>query len=142
MRPLTRIQPLGPAAAYKTYAIRQELDTTVITACEQVDCQAWANGWDTVIDETTQLGAEQARYIRQEARRTFSETRRGDGLTVFRFESHQRCFAEHRTNPVLYGVKDGDWRMSQNPRRHTNAADWLEDFSTHQDQLATRLERG
>jgi len=142
MRPVNRIQPLGPARAYRTFQIVAPPDKTVAAACEKVGCQAWLHGWDTVIDESTQLGAQQAAYIRTESRRTFRETRRGDGMTVFRFESRQRCFAEHRTRPEIYLVKDGDWRQSRNPHRHAGPADWVEDFSTHQDQLATRLERG
>lgn len=142
MRQVTRIQPLGPARAYRTFQIFAPPDTTVQVACEQVGCQAWLHGWDTVVDETTDLGAQQAVYIRRESRRTFRELRRAGGLTVFRFDSKQRCFAEHRTRPEIYLVKDGDWRASRNPRRHAGPDDWVDDFSEHQDQLATRLERG
>jgi len=142
MRQINRVTPVGPASAYQTYQIAAPADTTIVAACEQVGCASWANGWDTVIDESTPLGADQAAYIRQQAGRTFRELRREDGLTVFRFESRQRCFAEHRTRPEFYVVKDGDWRASQNVRRHANADDWVDDFRNHQDQLATRLERG
>lgn len=142
MGALNRITPVGPSRAYQTYQIVAPPDATVVAACEQVGCAAWENGWDTVIDESTPLGADQARYIRTEARRTFRELRRADGLTVFRFDSRQRCFAEHRTRPEIYVVKDGDWRAAQNVRRHSNADDWVDDFRNHQDELATRLERG
>jgi len=142
MRQLNRVTPVGPASAYQTYQIVAPADTTVVAACEQVGCAAWTHGWETVIDESTPLGVEQARYIRTEARRTFRELRREEGLTVFRFDAFQRCFAEHRTRPEFYVVKDGDWRASYNARQHANADDWVDDFRNHQDQLATRLERG
>ena len=141
MQRLTRITPVGPSSAYKTYQIAAPADTTIVAACEQVGCEAWLHGWESVIDESTPLGVEQARYIRQQSGRTFVELHTG-GLTVFRFDSRQRCFAEHRTRPEFYVVKDGDWRASRNARRHTNADDWVDDFRNHQDELATRLERG
>ena len=142
MRQPSRIQPLGPARAYQTFQIVAPPDQSVPAACAQVGCPAWLHGWETAVDETAELGRQQADYIRRQSGRTFTELRRADGLTVFRFESRQRCFAEHRTRPEIYVVKDGDWRASQNVRRHASADDWVDDFKNHQDRLATRLERG
>lgn len=141
-RPLTRITPVGPSQAYRTFQIVAPPDHTVVAACEQVGCPAWTNGWETAVDEALELGRQQADYIRRHSGRTFTELRRADNITVFRFASRQRCFTEHRTRPEFYVVKDGDWRASQNARRHTSADDWVDDFRNHQDNLATRLERG
>ncbi|MFC7817552.1 hypothetical protein ACFUTR_23260 [Streptomyces sp. NPDC057367] len=112
--------------------------------CEQVGCAAWLRGWDSVIDERTELGKAQAAYIRNQSRRTFRETRTGDGLTVFRFESGQRCFADHQTVPELYLVRDGDWRGNPTgrSRRHTRPQDWVEDFGENQLRLVDQQQKG
>lgn len=143
-RPMTRIEPAAPAQAYQTYQVMSPHDRTVRSACEEVGCEAWRHGWDTAVDERTELGARQAHYIRHKSGRTFRELRRGD-LTVFRFDSRQRCFADHQTRPEIYLVKGGDWRGNPadiQPRRHTRASDWVEDFGEHQQRLADQREKG
>jgi hypothetical protein len=136
--------PRGPASAYKSYVIVSPRDTTVRTACEDAGCKHWREGWESLIDERTDLGKQQAHYIRQESRRSFTEKRTAEGLTVFRFESGQRCFADHRTRPERYIERGGDFRG--NPRgdrlMHTRAADWVESSSIHQDRLAEAIKRG
>ncbi|MEV7140767.1 hypothetical protein [Streptomyces tauricus] len=123
-----RLQPVGPADAYQTFALRTRSDRQIKAVCEQVNCPAWRGGWESVIDERTDLGRGQAAYIRQTSGRTFREQPRADGMTVFRFDSGQRCFAEHRTRPELYLVRDGDWRGNPTGRvrRHDSAQDWVE----------------
>jgi hypothetical protein len=144
MRPLTRIEPAGPAQAYKTYAVAAPSDRLVVTACEDAGCLAWRHGWETVLDESTDLGRAQADYIRQQSGRTFTESNHYPGrLTVFRFASRQRCFAEHRTRPVTFSVRRGDWRGDFGLiRRFGRGADFVEDFGEHQQRLADQLERG
>ncbi|MEU8362319.1 hypothetical protein AB0C27_40505 [Nonomuraea sp. NPDC048882] len=112
-------------------------------ACEQVGCAAWRHGWETKVDEGTPLGQAQAAYIRQQSGRTFREQRTGEGLTAFRFEPGQRCFAEHRTRPETYLVRGGDWRQNLGLiRQHQRPADWVEDFSLHQDGLSEQQRKG
>lgn len=122
-----------PVTAYETYSITSPRDTAVKAACEQVSCPQWRHGWDTAVDESTELGTAQAAYIRSQSGRTFRELRTEAGLTVFRFESGQRCFAEHRTRPEVYLVRDGDFRGNPTGRRrqHTRPQDWVEDFGEH-----------
>jgi hypothetical protein len=141
---VNRIEPNLPIDAYQTYSISARRDTAVVAACEQVGCEAWLYGWESKIDESTQLGQEQAAYIRNQSGRTFREQRTGDGLTVFRFEPKQRCFAEHRTNPEIYLVRDGDWRGNPTgrKRKHTRPADWVEDMAENQGRLIELQERG
>lgn len=143
-RPVNRITPNLPVQAYQTYAITRRRDTTVRAVCEQVDCPQWRHGWDSVIDESTELGRTQAAYIRGESRRTFREMRTDQGLTVFRFESGQRCFADHQTRPEIYLVRDGDWRGNPTGRKrqHTRAADWVEDFGENQLRLVDQQKKG
>src|SRR5581483_11373356 len=96
-----RIAPQGPAAAYQTYSILQPSDQAVKTACEDAGCLANKYGWESTFDETTDLGAAQANYVRWQCGRDFTEHRTAEGLTVFRFAPHQRCFTEHRTAPQI-----------------------------------------
>lgn len=144
MQTINRIPPNLPVGAYQTYSISARRDTTVVAACEQVGCAASQYGWETKVDESTDLGRQQAQYIRQESKRTFREQRTGDGLTVFRFDAHQRCFAEHRTQPEFYLVRDGDHRGNPTGRRreHTRPADWVEDMTENQGRLIELQERG
>lgn len=138
-----RIQPQGPIRAYQTYQIASPHDHKVKTACEQAGCLAWQYGWETKVDESTPLGTFQASYIRHESGRTFKEMRTADGLTVFRFERQQRCFAEHETFPEFYMVRAGDWRKHLGLiRRHTRPGDFVEDWGEHQQRVADQVEKG
>lgn len=141
---VNRIDPAMPVGAYQTYEIRAPRDVRLRSACEQASCPAWKFGWESVIDESTPLGQDQAAYIRSQAGRTFREMRTEAGLTVFRFESGQRCFAEHGTRPDIYLVRDGDWRGNPTgrARQHTRPTDWVEDFGEHQQAIADQRERG
>lgn len=136
-----RVDPNGPPGAYQTYQVRSPADVTVVTACEQAGCLAWAHGWASLIDEATDLGRVQAAYIRRASGRTFTERPAG-GLTEFRFESRQRCFAEHRTRPESYVVWPGDWRARLGEGRRLTAAGWVEDFGGHQQRVADQTKRG
>jgi hypothetical protein len=144
MQMVNRIDPNLPVSQYQTYSITAPTDSGIVAACEQVGCAAWLNGWDSVIDERTELGQQQAAYIRGQSRRTFREQKRGDGLTVFRFESHQRCFEEHRTRPEIYLVRDGDHRGNPTgrTRQHTRPADWVEDMTENQGRIVDLQQKG
>lgn len=143
---LTRIEPAGRPGDYQTFAVRRRPDTTVRATCEQVRCDAWRYGWESAVDEATPLGQMQAAYIRESSGRTYAELRRGDGLTVFRFDSGQRCFEDHHTIPETWVVRSGDWRVPFRDRRlirhHTSGLDWAEDFGEHTERLADQKRRG
>ncbi|MFH8336967.1 hypothetical protein [Streptomyces sp. AM6-12] len=146
-----RIEPQMPAAAYKTYAIVAPKSTHWVGAtCAEVDCAHYLNGWQSVIDEATELGQRQAHYIRKQSGRAYREERRPDGLTAFTFEAGQPCFnaAKHQKRtgrPELYIVRDGDYRgnpRGTQTRQHVHAADWVEDFAEHQQGLADEIKKG
>lgn len=140
---LFRIQPAMAPGAYKTYAYSRGRDIRRKAACQDVGCEAYAHGWETAVDEATEMGRQQAHYIRTQSGRTFREYRSEAGLTVFRFETHQRCFADHQTVAEAFYVRGGDWRLNQGLlRRHANGTDWAEDFGEHQQRLADEIERG
>lgn len=138
-----RAAPAMPVGAYKTYTMSMPADLTVVAACSQVGCQAWRHGWETHVDEATPLGKAQASYIRRQCGRTFRERRTAAGITVFAFEPGQRCFAEHRTRPIRFSVRGGDWRADLGLiRAHSSGRDWAEDFGEHQDRLAGQIRKG
>lgn len=144
------IMPVLPAAAYKTYHISAPFPTHWRSAtCEEVSCSHFISGWQTVIDESTELGQQQAHFIRHDRSRRYSEEKEPAGLTCFTFGPGQRCYSadEHRVKldrTEHYRVTGGDWRG--NPRgesyTHVRPEDWVEDCALHQDKLATRLAQG
>lgn len=140
---LFRIQPAMPAQAYQTYAYSRGRDIRRKAACQEVGCEAYRLGWETAVDEATEMGRAQARYIRTQSGRTFREYRSEAGLTVFRFEPYQRCFVDHQTVAEAFYVRGGDWRLNQGLiRRHANGRDWAEDMAEQLDTIRTAQERG
>lgn len=148
---MNRVEPLMPAHAYKTYAIVAPRSTHFVPAsCAEVDCPHFLNGWQSVIDETTELGQRQAYYIRKQSGRAHREERRPDGLTVFTFEAGQPCFdagkhTRRLDRPELYIVRDGDHRgnpRGTEARQHARPQDWVEDFAEHQQALADEHQKG
>ena len=134
---------LDPAQVYQTYTYRRRSDQLVRAACEEVGCPAWRYGWETKVDEGTDLGRAQAAYIRRRAGRTFTEHRTVEGVTVFRFEARQRCFADHRTLPEAFTVLNGDpAHFGGVRRRHVNGLDWAEDFAAHLDLVNEQRRKG
>lgn len=124
-------------AATRDYIVRMPRDTTVVAACHEVRCEAWQFGWETLVDEGTPLGQEQARYIRRMCGRTFTEHRAEAGrMVVFRFASRQRCFAEHRTRPARWLIRGGGVREVD------GMADWIGDLGDHVNRLENQIRKG
>lgn len=143
MNTINRIQPQGEVQHYQTYSIRAGSDAMVISACKDVGCKNWLYGWDVILDESTTEGKQLA-IIARKSGRTFKEVKAPSGVTVFQFDSHQRCFEEHRTRPDIFTRRHGDWRgnPSGNVYRHTNARDWVEDFAENQQRLHDAQTKG
>jgi hypothetical protein len=143
---LNRIEPQMPVQGYKTYGLTYPLKTHWKKAtCEQVDCEAYIYGWVTSVDVSSDLGREQADYIRRHSGRSFTETNPG----VFQFKAGQTCFraADHRLKlerEPLFVVRHGDYRGNPDGWKiqHDNGANWQEDFAEHQDIITARIERG
>jgi hypothetical protein len=143
VRPINRATPKLRPEHRKTYAI---LEPTAAATCEQVECGHRANGWQTLVDEATELGQRQAAYIRRSGRR-FREVRGDAGLVRFVFEPGQRCFTPHSrpASDPLYVVDGGDHRG--NPRGtprliHKDERAWVDDIGEHQNRLADRYQQG
>lgn len=146
---LNRIAPIGRVQDYKTYAVSSPLSTHWKPAtCEDAGCQPYLNGWETFVNEATELGQKQAHYIRKQSGKHFKEHRNDVGITVFTFSAGQPCFKsqDHKVpvgRPEIYVVKDGDWRGSRGVmRRHVRPVDWVDDFAEHQQKLADAQQRG
>lgn len=145
-----RIEPALPVGAVKTYGILAPRSTHWRpSTCAEVECPAWRSGWRTLVQVTTELGAQQAYYIRMHSGRAFTAgDPDADGMVTFVFPPGQQCFAEHPKRlerEEIYVVRDGDWRGNPRgtaPTRHKRAADWVDDFANHQDRLATRYGQG
>lgn len=140
-----RVEPQLPVGAVKTYTVAAPLATHFRPAtCEEVDCAHWRDGWRTVVDESTDLGAAQAAYIRGQSGRRFVEHREG-AAAVFVFEPGQRCFAAHQLplerDPLLI-VRMGDWRGYGPARVHRRPEDWVDDMQVSLDKVRDRHERG
>jgi hypothetical protein len=154
--------PKMPVQSYQTWSVKSRPDKRVKTVCEKVGCPQWRSGWDSTIDERTSCGAAgtgrlcawaaakklpcgtcQAYFIRHQSRRTFREMRRADGVTVFRFDPYQRCFADHQTMPEKYLVRGGDYRATVGTVRvHQRASEWVEHVQEHMGRLLDEKARG
>ena len=126
--------------ATRDYVIKLPRDTTIVAACEDVGCDQWRDGWETVCDLSDEQGALVANWIRSgQTGRTYRELASlPGGAVVFRFESGQRCFREHRTRPVKFAVREG----SRIVRAHVRLADWGDDLMEHGGRLADNARKG
>ncbi len=121
-----------------------------VGTCEEDDCEQFIKGWQTVVDETTDLGQQQAAYIRGDKTRRHVESREIVELpphapdappvnavprTVFRFEAGQKCFRQHRVpldRPEIYLVRGERGAQSL---VHSGPEAWVDDFCTNQERV-------
>lgn len=121
----------------RSYRIHMPHDVTVVAACEDVGCDLWRSGWVTELDESDEMGALTAAWIRSgQSGRTFTEFQ--GQPAVFRFDSGQRCFTEHRTRPGELLVYSGGRPV----REHTDLRFLAEDYTEHMGGIAAQQERG
>lgn len=144
-----RIEPKGRPENYRTFQVTAPLATHSRPAtCEGVECDQYLRGWRMKIDLNTDLGQQQAHYIKSLAGRSYKKIGAVGGVVELEFKAGQPCFGEHRVpngRPELYRVKGGDFRgnpLRTPTRTHKRAEWWLEEFQTNQDRLKTAEERG
>ncbi len=146
-RPVTRIEPAGPASAYKTYSIKAPVSTHFRPAtCEEVACPDFLYGWKIHFEGLPQ----ELRDTALKSGRKYTIEHVSEGQTWLVFEPGQRCFhaVKHRTRverPELFIVRDGDWRGNPRgtaPRAHKRAEDWAEDLHEHTDKINDALKEG
>lgn len=143
----TRIAPLLPAHAMKTYELRQPLATHYRRAtCREVDCERYRLGFSLTFDLTNPEHVRAANLVRNKSGRAFTVERINTSVTL-RFPAGQDCFNRHHVplerDPLMI-VRGGDWRG--NPRRerfaHTSAESFVDDWATSLDRLDTEKEKG
>lgn len=113
--------------------------------CADGGCQSYTYGWRMRIDEKTDLGRDQAIYIRVSSGRSFTEERDETGLTVFTFEPGQRDFKPEEDHyhsvrlerEPFYLVRGGGSVL-----QHTTGEDWVDDMETNLDGIRKIAERG
>lgn len=121
--------------------------------CREAKCQQYERGWMTVVDETSDLGQQQAHYIRTESGRRFvsftadnppsahaaivAGMQIAGGMTVFLFYAGQECFREHADREVLFAHDKGQRR-----RVHTRPQDWMEHFNEEAYRAAETARKG
>ena len=107
--------------------------------CQEVECGAFLQGWVTTVDVGTQLGADQANYIRMKSGRHFRVSQLADSsLVSFTFPPGQRCFRQHKVSlgrPAIYSERD-----NRRVLKHT-ADTWVDSFANNQIKLAELHER-
>jgi hypothetical protein len=132
--------PLRARRRTRDYVLRMPADRTVKAACEQVGCENWRYGWDTVLNEADPAHKALADWIRSGASgRDYREMGTADGgAVVFRFSAHQRCFTEHRTRPARWLVRAGSQTLAQ----HTDMSGWIDDLDQHVGRLEEQLKKG
>ena len=107
--------------------------------CAEMDCPHYLKGWKTTCDETTELGQNQARYIRRMSGRKFTESRLQTGLTEFTFEAGQMCFRQHigpSGRPPLFIYRNGEQVRTLRP------LDWNDHFNETVDRANRTRQAG
>lgn len=135
---------------YQTFQVAAPKAThwRTVRCGEDVDCAAYRNGWRMQIDLGTELGQQQARYIKHQSGRSFKVIRQADGVVDLEFAPNQPCFAEHRVRvdrPEIYRVKGGDARgnpLKVLTRVHKKPEFWVEEFAENQDRVNKIIEKG
>jgi hypothetical protein len=141
-----RLEPLMPAAAYKTYQVAAPMSTHFVRAsCAEVACPNYLNGWRVRVEILPPHLLHQART----SGRRFTEVHVAEGETWLVFEAGQACFqaGEHRRRlerAERFIIRDGDHRGNPLGTRPVEISDgsWVDDFGEHQEKLAEQAERG
>lgn len=146
MRPVNRIVPKLPVKAMLTYQVSTPLSSHFRPAtCQEVRCLYYAFGWQTLVDESTELGQKQAHYIRHLSERHYTEARNEVGLTIFMFPAGQTCFRPHHASlerEEIFSRFHGDYRGQIGQITRLRPGDWVDDFAEHQERLAHAIEMG
>lgn len=149
MRELNRPENRLDARHYQTFQIKAPLDTHwEKVPCDATNCKAAESGWKMVIDLNTDLGVQQARYIKHQSGRRYEIADQRDGMVTLIFPGGQPCFAVHRRRidrEEVYAVKGGDHRgnpLKTVTRVHKKPEFWVEEFAENQDRIAEIQKRG
>jgi hypothetical protein len=93
--------------------------------CEEVACSHYLLGWQTNVDEASEIGKEQGLYIRYQSGREFTEVRVAT-VTTFTFRAEQQCFRGHqlpREQDPYFIIKQNHDKQAIEPDR------WKEEYN-------------
>lgn len=114
------VSALNPRTNVKRHLVQTQ-EHFMTADCREVRCPHYELGWTTTVDEKTDLGRAQARYMRKEAKRKFKEHQNELGLTVFLFEQGQKCFQQHKVQtgeaPIKLVTRPDGGRQRQDADR-------------------------
>lgn len=142
-----RIEPKAGPAAYKTYQIVAPLRTHYRAAtCAEVGCERRERGFRTTLDTSKADHARVAKWIEDHSGRKYDRAVM-EPMVSYTFPAGQDCFEQHKIpleRDPIYVVRDGDYRGNPRGTRPVTrrAEDWVDDFATHQQALAERIEKG
>jgi hypothetical protein len=142
---ITRMQPVGPIQAYKTYQIVAPRSHWRQATCAEVDCVDYLNGWEMMVHRSD---AAVLHAIRTSGRPFVESPIDPLGFILFEFDAGSACRtpSQHRIQvvPEIYVVRAGDWRGNPTGmrRRHRNPQEFVEDFGEHQERIIDEVKRG
>lgn len=145
---ISRIAPVGPPQAYKTYAASMPLRTHFRRAtCEEAGCEQYRSGWVTTIDLSTTDGQKMAHFVQHDKTRRWTLQKVSPVLVKVVYGPGQRCFKSHQVRndrPPRLIARSGDFRGNPDGRKtvHTSAQFWIEDQQETLDLVQARLQRG
>ncbi len=133
-----------PRGAYRNYAIRAPRKTHMRPAtCQEVDCPAYANGWEI----QKELLTPELLYAATNSGRRFREERVAEGRTLLKFYAGQPCFASHEVSlerPAFFYAGPGrnETFSIHRATQFQRPEDWQDDMQTNLDVVRKIRERG
>lgn len=158
-RKLTRMEPVGPTQAYKTFAVRSPLSTHYRRAtCAEVDCADYLHGWYLKIEGTP----EDLLYIAKHSGRRYRvgevviEVKDAEDKVVTTeifnaliFEAGQSCFRETThvkslERPEFFFAGRGDHRSFsiRKAEKFDRPDHFVESFEDHLARIRRALQQG
>lgn len=127
-----------PASQVRTYriAVPRESGTTIVP-CADADCDAYAHGWITTVDRSTDLGKAQYHYLTSSQDRKYLLSEEGD-LAHFRFDPGTRCFRTHTEKRGVFLLNDPS---RDGVIRFGTPDNWRDDMGEHLEKIDESIEK-
>jgi hypothetical protein len=141
---VSRLEPAIPVGGMQTYQILTPRQTHWRAAtCAEIGCYHHQRGWSTPVI----AGSADEALLRSSGRRWSKVETNEAGYRVYTFPAGQKCLGASRhmiktDRPELFVLREGDWRWLGSPRVFDRPDQWVDHFATHQDKIATIVNRG
>lgn len=126
-----------------TAILKGSKDKNTEVFCGEPHCGPFTHGWQTLIDVSTSIGRQRAKYIIDHSGRHWTAKQAGTAVT-FTFAEGQQCFEEHQIpleRPALFTFKQQHSQTTARPRI-IDGTEWLDRFGENQINLKEQIERG